>query len=210
MRGRQRPLRRSAFVSNELIEVLIMAAVAGLVLARLYAVLGRRTGAERERDPKPQPAGAAPAQVNSPLLGPMAQPESVDPSVAAIIAIDPHFDTEHFLRGAKGAYELIVKAFSARDAKTLMPLLKPQVFEVYAQAMAARPDGETGPELVRLKSSEIIDSDVENSLAQISVRFEAELADGATGLRDTNEVWLFERDLRGRDPTWLLAGVAQA
>lgn len=187
-----------------------MAAVAGLVLARLYAALGRRTGTDRERAPKPQPVGAAPASATGPLLSPMAHPESVEPSVAAIVAIDPHFDAEHFLRGAGSAYALIVKAFSSKDAQALKPLLKPQVFEAYAQAMSARPDGEEGPELVRLKTSEIVESEVENSVAQISVRFEAELADGATGVRDTKEIWVFERDLRGRDPNWMLAGVAQA
>ncbi len=197
-------------MSNELIEVLIMAAVAGLVLARLYAVLGRRAGSERERAPKPQPAGAGPARAAGPLLNPLTNQESVEPGVAAIMAVDPHFDGEHFLRGAKAAYALIVKAFSGRESGALEPLLTPQVYAVYAKAMADRAEGEGGPELVRLKSSEIVDSDVEGNIAQISVRFEAELADGATGVRDTKEVWLFERDLRARDPTWRLAGVAQA
>mgnify|MGYP003385652837 CR=1 FL=1 len=197
-------------MSNELIEVLIMAAVAGLVLARLYAVLGRRTEGDRPREPKPQPVGLGPASAAGPLLSPSASQESPEPSLAAMLAADPHFDGEHFLRGAKSAYALIVKAFSDQDAKVLQPLLTAPVFEAYAQAMAARAEGQPGPELVRLKASEIIDSDVENTMAQISVRFEAELADGAIGVRDTKEIWTFERDLRDRDPTWRLAGVAQA
>lgn len=198
-------------MSNELIEVLIMAAVAGLVLARLYAVLGRRTGAERQREPKPsQPVGAGAARVAGPLVTPSANVESPEPGTAPIVAMDPLFDRDQFLRGAKAAYAIIVKAFSSGDADTLRPLLVPQVFDAYAQVMAARREGEVGPELVRLKASEIIASDVENNLAQINVRFEAELADGDTGVRDTKEFWTFERDLRSRDPTWRLAGVAQA
>jgi predicted lipid-binding transport protein (Tim44 family) len=42
------------------------------------------------------------------------------------------------------------------------------------------------------------------------VKFEAELAEGEHGLRDTKELWTFERDTTSRDPNWRLAGVAQA
>ncbi len=42
------------------------------------------------------------------------------------------------------------------------------------------------------------------------VKFEAELAEGAHGLRDTKERWTFEREINSQDPNWRLAAVAQA
>jgi 1,6-anhydro-N-acetylmuramate kinase len=70
--------------------------------------------------------------------------------------------------------------------------------------------GGQGPELVRLKSAELIDSAVSGEIVRVSVRFEAELAEGEAGIRETRERWTFERPLRSRDPNWQLAGVAQA
>jgi hypothetical protein len=45
---------------------------------------------------------------------------------------------------------------------------------------------------------------------RVAVRFEAELAEGASGIRETRERWTFEREIRSSDPTWLLSSVAQA
>jgi predicted lipid-binding transport protein (Tim44 family) len=64
--------------------------------------------------------------------------------------------------------------------------------------------------LVRLKSADIVDSSVAGDIVRVAVRFEAELAEGAAGIRETRERWTFERDSRSRDPNWLLSAVAQA
>jgi len=199
-------VRRAAV--SEMVQILIMAAVAGVVLARLYAVLGKRTGAPPP-EPKPQPVGVG---LGSDTARAQAAPRPLDaptPGVEAVQAADPNFDPQQFLRGARGAYELIVTAFSKGDRATLQPLLTPPVFSAYAAALDQRGDA-PGPELVRLKSAELADSEVEGSMARIDVRFEAELAEGETGVRDTRERWSFERDLRAKDPTWRLAAVAQA
>jgi predicted lipid-binding transport protein (Tim44 family) len=42
------------------------------------------------------------------------------------------------------------------------------------------------------------------------VKFEAELAEGAHGVRDAREKWTFERDVRSPDPNWRLARVTAA
>jgi predicted lipid-binding transport protein (Tim44 family) len=113
--------------------------------------------------------------------------------------------------GAKGAYELIVNAYAKGDRETLSPLLTPRVFDSYSAAIAGREEkGQEGPELVRLKSAEIIDADLQDSIARVTVRFEAELAEGAHGVRDAREKWTFERDVRSPDPNWRLARVAAA
>jgi predicted lipid-binding transport protein (Tim44 family) len=106
---------------------------------------------------------------------------------------------------------MIVTAFAKGDREALKPLLNPRVFEAYAKAIDERDaTGGKGPELVRLKSAEIDDARMEGDVARVAVRFEAELAEGAYGLRDTKERWTFERDVRSRDPNWRLSSVAQA
>ncbi len=129
----------------------------------------------------------------------------------AIVRADPSFDSEHFVTGARGAYELIVNAFAKGDRDTLRGLLTSRVFDSYVAAIDAREQkGEAGPELVRLKTAEIIDADLQADTARITVRFETELAEGAHGVREAREKWTFERDIRSPDPNWRLARVSAA
>jgi predicted lipid-binding transport protein (Tim44 family) len=195
-----------------LIEILILAAVAGLVLARLYSVLGRRTGAER---PTARPA---PAQGDfRDAAPPSPAPTAIEPTGPAanglmdIQRADPGFDPAYFVTGAKAAYEMIVQAFATGDREALRPLLTPRVYAAYDKAITDREaTGDTGPELVRLKSAEIADASLSDTIARVGVKFEAELAHGLHGLRDTLEKWTFERDVRSKDPTWQLARVGAA
>jgi predicted lipid-binding transport protein (Tim44 family) len=150
----------------------------------------------------------APAQP-LPQTAPPAGPASG--GVADIARADPSFDVGHFLARARGAYELIVQAFALGDRNALRPLLTTRVFSAYDKAITEREaTGGKGPELVRLKSAEISDAQLDGQISRVSVRFEAELAEGAHGLRDTKERWTFERDVTSADPNWRLAAVSQA
>ena len=205
--------KRSKRVSNELIEILILAAVAGLVLARLYSVLGKRTGSERPSTPRPQPAQGELRDLETKPQAP-APVEATGPAAYGLTEIqraDPDFDPGHFITGARSAYEMIVGAFGSGDRAVLQGLVTARVFSAYDKAIAEREQtGEPGPELVRLKSAEIADASLTDQIARVAVKFEAELAHGLHGLRDTMEKWTFERDIRSQDPNWLLARVSQA
>lgn len=198
----------------QMIEVLILAAVAAFVLARLYSVLGRRTGAERPDLPARQGQVPDTAGRGEATARPMPVPEPVGPAVGGLgdlMRADPSFDAGYFLSGARAAYEMIVQAFARGDRETLRGLLTARVFDAYNGAITTRDAaGEKGSELVRLKAAEVVDAELRGDVAKVSVRFEAELAEGAHGLRDTREKWTFERNLRSSDPNWLLAAVAAA
>lgn len=200
-------------LDERLIEILVLAFIAGFVLFRLYTTLGRRTGAERPAEPRPAPAqGELPPE--RPAQAPLANASISGPASEGLMSIlraDPSFDSEHFVTGARGAYELIVNAFAKGDRETLRGLLAPRVFDSYAAAITSREEtGGAGPELVRLKNAEIIDADLQGEVARVTVRFEAELAEGAHGVRDAREKWTFERDVRSADPNWRLSRVAAA
>lgn len=198
-------------MSRELIEILILAAIAGVVVARLYSVLGRKTGAEPPAHTRTAPIEAGATAGPAPTIPQPAAPAPVSGPVAELQSADPSFDPGHFLGGARAAYEMIVQAFATGDRDTLRKLLTPRVFASYDKALTDREaSGGQGPELVRLKSAEIIDGGVTGDTLRVAVRFEAELAEGVAGIRETRERWAFERDIRSRDPNWLLAGVAQA
>jgi predicted lipid-binding transport protein (Tim44 family) len=196
-----------------MIELLILAFVAGFVLFRLYTTLGKRTGSERPAEPQPQPAqGRLPREPAGAPAPAAPLPVGVaGEGLMTILRADPSFEVEHFVSGARAAYELIVNAFAKGDKETLRGLLAPRVFETYAAAIARRTEtNEPVPELVRLRNAEIVEAELRGDTARVVVRFEAELAEGAHGVRDARESWTFERDVRSADPNWLLARVQAA
>jgi len=197
-------------LDQSLIEIVVLAFVAGFVLFRLYTTLGKRTGAERP--PQPAPAqGQLPREMpGAPTMPPQAASGPAGEGLLAIVRADPSFDVEHFVTGSRAAYDLIVNAFAKGDTATLRGLLTPRVYDSYEAAIAKRGEDDTGPELVRLKSAEIVEASLSGDTAQVTVKFEAELAEGAHGVRDARERWTFERNVRSSDPNWLLSRVQAA
>jgi predicted lipid-binding transport protein (Tim44 family) len=203
---------REFLLENDFIVLAVLAFIAGFVLLRLYSTLGKRTGAERPEE-RPQPAqGELPREEMNQAPRTAIKPSGpAGEGLMAIVRADPSFDVEHFVSGARSAYELVVGAFAKGDRDTLKMLLTPRVFESYTAAIGQREaKGEPGPELVRLKGAEIVDAQLTGSVARVTVKFEAELAEGAHGVRDARERWTFERDVRSNDPNWRLARVTAA
>ena len=202
----------------QVLELIIFAGLAAIVLYQLYAVLGRRVGRQPEDAPAvPTTApAAAVADVGAPAIA-----EGVAlTGVAAVKAKDPAFDVARFLGGAKGAYEMIVKAFAAGDRTQLRNLLAPEVMAGFDTAIARR-EAESRTETVEflhppradLERAEVLGAD----LARVTVRFLAEFRSRTKGPegegvedRRTAELWTFERHLKSRDPNWMLAHVDAA
>ncbi|HUK59980.1 MAG TPA: Tim44/TimA family putative adaptor protein [Stellaceae bacterium] len=202
----------------QLIDILLFAAIAGFLVFRLRSVLGRRTGLEQRRDPfqAPPPPQAQPAP--PPRLRAINGDAAPAGPAAALKAADPSFSDDAFLTGARGAFELIVKAFAAGDKATLEPLLSQEVSQSFVGAIEARRAANETMEtkLVALKSAEITDSAVEGSSGFVTVKFVSDqtnvtrAADGKVVEGDADRVdehidfWTFARSLRARDPNWML------
>jgi predicted lipid-binding transport protein (Tim44 family) len=199
----------------QLLELLILAALAAVVLYQLYAVLGRRVGRQPGDGPTPQPiARAADLDVR-----PSALEEAPSSGIAGLMARDPSFDPSRFLQGAKVAYETIVKAFASGDRDALRKLVSPLVMTGFEKAIAAR-EAEGRSESVEFTHSPRADIDggeVEGDISRARVRFLAEFRNRSKGPegeavddRRTAEVWTFERKLSSRDPNWTLVRVDEA
>lgn len=203
----------------QLLELIIFAGLAAIVLYQLYSVLGRRVGRQPDEQTAP---GAA-----SPVVRPADRPlEMADEAVslsglAAVRARDPSFDIGRFLAGAKSAYEMIVKAYATGDRSTLRPLLAPPVMASFENAMAAREtEGRSeNVEFLHPPRADLDKAEVAGAgeLAQLTVRFLAEFRNRSKGPegeavddRRTAELWTFQRNLRSRDPNWILVHVDAA
>jgi predicted lipid-binding transport protein (Tim44 family) len=201
------------------LELIIFAGLAGIVLYQLYSVLGRRVGRQPEDGSAKEAVGGAVRSADR-LVEP-ADDDGVElTGLAAVKARDPAFDVSRFLAGAKSAYEMVVKAFAEGDKATLKNLLGPEVLSSFEAAIEQRAaEGRTETvEFVHAPRADLEKADVApGDLARVTVRFLAEFRSRTKGPegegvddRRTAELWTFERALKSRDPNWLLVHVDAA
>lgn len=197
------------------LELIILAALAAVVLFQLYSVLGRRVGRGSEEASRAPLTPIDAQRMASPRTEPLPQPSGV----AALRARDPSFDVDHFMTGARAAYQMIVTAFATGDRSTLKPLLASSIMQGFEAAIQQREaDNRTETiEFLHPPRADFEGVDIKEDRAQASVRFLAELRSRAKGPegesvddRRTAEVWTFERNLKARDPNWLLVHVDAA
>jgi len=206
-----------AVMPLQVLELVIFAALAAVVLFQLYAVLGRRVGR--------QPEDAAETErLRAPTEAEARRPEETPDianltGLAALQARDPAFDVGRFLGGARVAYEMVVQAYAAADRETLRNLTSPSVYQTFDKAIALREaEGRTEKvEFLQPPRADLESADMVGNLAQVRVRFLAEFRARSTGPegeavddRRTAEVWTFERPVDSRDPNWALARVDAA
>jgi predicted lipid-binding transport protein (Tim44 family) len=197
----------------QVLEILVFAVIAGILVFRLRSVLGRRTGNERRRD-LPFSRPATPANPAPPAAANTTQP--MLPSAPDVA--DAAFDGAAFLSGARGAFEIVVEAFAAGDRAKLQPLLSPDVFRSFSDAITARERAKEKQEtkIVAVKSADIVQNRVEGGTALVTVKFVSDQilvtrdAAGAVVEGDPNhavehtDLWTFSRPTRSPDPNWTL------
>ena len=221
--------------------------VAVIVIIKLRSVLGRRTRDDETRiDQKIRTEQAQPrASQDKVVTLPRREREAIEPQVTAaanvaeaearlksfaggnpeiesgLVAIgraDHTFDVEHFLRGAKQAYEMIVTAFAEGNRKTLKDLLNRDVFEGFSAALAEREGrGEqVDQSFVGISKADLVEAELKGSSAQLTVKFLSQLISATRDragtvisgdsqkIKDVTDIWTFARDMSSRDPNWRL------
>ena len=224
------------------IYTIIFLALAVFIFLRLRNVLGQRTGSERPpydraaaRDalndgsvvPMPTPARDQPAAL-APGVEPIGSPDrwktlalpgsALAAGLDSIAAQDTTFDPQHFISGARGAYEMIVLAFANGDRRALRDLLSPEVYESFETVIKDRETHEqkTETRFVSIDKADLVGAEVRDRSAQLTVKFVSQMIsvtrDKAGAVVDGNpekvtditDVWTFARDIASRDPNWKL------
>jgi predicted lipid-binding transport protein (Tim44 family) len=221
----------------------VFLALAVFVVFRLRSVLGQRpqrdapprnrtAPAPLRRDAVGQPGNVIPLATAANDRGPRsdsaANPDRwkgfADPGsplvdgLDALEAASPGFDPGAFVSGARSAYEITVTSFAKGDRKRLRDLLSPDVLEGFSKAIADREARGEKVEmtLVSIDDAKIVDAQVKDLMAQVTVRFSSKLItatrdqagkviDGNPDkVADVTDVWTFSRDTRSPDPNWQL------
>jgi len=215
--------------NSQLLEIVLLAMIAGVILFRLYAVLGRRTGSE----PPPQEPfrltgpveKTAPSDKLIPLIAGTSAEQQAEPAATGLAAIkeaDRDFDLDHFTQGAKQAYETILVAFAAADRAVLKPLLSEEVYGAFDMAMRNREERKekTSFTFVGFKDCKLVDAELKGRLAEVTLAFTAQYISATTDsngavvegdpktVHEVTDVWTFERNVRTSDPNWMLVATS--
>jgi predicted lipid-binding transport protein (Tim44 family) len=216
-------------MGDQFLEIIFFAVLAVFIILRLRSVLGRRTGNERppsktivhsrtrqeddnvvalpERQRPAEPADVEPAETSGGKGG-----------VREVRAIDPSFDVNEFLGGARTAYDMVLSSFATGDTDTLRALLDDDVYTNFQRAIADRESrGETlETTLVAIKSADLVEARAVGRMAEVTVKFVAELVNVTRGndgeivsgdpraVQNVTDFWTFARDVRSSDPNWKL------
>jgi predicted lipid-binding transport protein (Tim44 family) len=191
---------------SQLIGILIAAMVAGVVLFRLYTVLGRRTGHEPQHEQQPARA-PAPSPLRTPAISEVLPPEGACArGLMDIELADSTFDREHFLKGARAAYEIIQKAYADADRLALRPLLSDEVYAAFEREIASRPGA--ADRLNQILDARIVGAALDGKLADITVAFRATFTGADGSPREVADHWSFARTIGASDPNWTLVATA--
>jgi predicted lipid-binding transport protein (Tim44 family) len=218
-------------MGSQMIQIIILAAIALFLILRLRSVLGTREGYEKPQELR-GPAASRPRERPFEVI----EGGSVDPDIADFIdaessagqalaamkRVDHGFNVTDFSHGARAAYEMIVMGFENGDLELLRQYLAPEVFEPFRAAIEERTvkgykleSSFAGIREVRLLDAHFNPATDEGD---ITMRFVGDLtsvvrdAEGRivegnpNEIRQQTDVWTFARTMSSDNPNWLLAG----
>lgn len=233
------------------LDIIIFAVIAAVLLFRLRKVLGERGDndppaidaaallrARQSLEKAAEKTGPVPAGLNERGAAPPAAnwaqslPDyqtvlnaTAHHRLLPLAAIDPDFQPQTFLNGAKRAYEIIVVAFAKGDLARLEPLLTPELFATFKDEVTERQERGEQLQLMlhAVKQALISDAELDGTRAFVTVDFTTEQTitlrdaqgqipqNGAPGnnqdgtLQTLHERWVFTNDLQDDETLWRLS-----
>ncbi|MEZ5854313.1 MAG: Tim44/TimA family putative adaptor protein [Hyphomicrobiaceae bacterium] len=169
-------------------------------------------------DREPASPGETTANVEAKVKSLASGNASLEAGLLAIARSDRSFDPDHFLVGARQAYEMIVTAFAEGNRKTLKTLLSKEVFDGFSAAIGERESrGDIiDQSFVGISKADITEAELKGGQSQLTVRFVSELISATRDrnggvisgdpkrIKEVVDIWTFARDVNSRDPNWKL------
>lgn len=214
-------------------DILILALIAGFILLRLRSILGEDVGFDSRSDAAPRdheekivplrpgdmPLKEHDEQEEDELTVESSLPTFLQDRIAEIKQIESSFDLEEFTQGAKGAFEMVLKAFHENDHETLKYLLADDIEDMFVEEAEKRANADTKSEttLVSIAETDIEDIELNKKRASITLNIISEQiiverdADGKIVSGDASHVervedrWTFERELGSKSPNWIVS-----
>lgn len=214
-------------MSSVPIQLIVLAGIAIFLILKLRSVLGTRDGYEPKAAAPGPDVGVKGEVIEGALDHDIIDNVSDDASRSALAAmkgLEPAFSVNEFLKGARGAYEMILMAFDKGEIDRIRAFVGDEVEQSFDTAVANRAQSGltvtstfVGVREMALASAEL---DPTAKRAEISVRFTGELiravrdASGtvvegnATAIQRQKETWTFSRVIGAGDPNWQLTATS--
>ena len=214
-------------MNSSLLQLLVLAGIAVFLILKLRSVLGTREGFEKP--PLPLEDARARPKRNFEVIegGPdrditdhVPESSASAKALAAMKQAEPAFNVSEFLKGARGAYEMILMAFERGNIEAIRPFLGDEVEASFTQAISARERAGQTVEANFLGTREITIAEAEfdhvSRSAEITVRFLGELnhtvrdksgqivEGGPNEIKRQRDAWVFSRRMGVQDPNWQL------
>jgi predicted lipid-binding transport protein (Tim44 family) len=218
------------------LELIFFVLLSAYIFYRLWSVLGQETEADKERREQKKRQFEAMIEDNVIPLPNRHTKERVSDieekdlksgvreALRLLREHDPSFSFSHFLKGAKGAYEMVSDAFVKGDLETLKLLLLPKVYEAFTQEVEDRRRRGESYE-VTIERFDRVDVDaieIHGEEAFITVRFRTrqimvtknsagEIIENQAKISiPVTEIWTFSRVIGSQEPNWYLSRTQNA
>jgi predicted lipid-binding transport protein (Tim44 family) len=214
-------------MSSSIIQLLVLAGIAVFLILKLRSVLGTREGFEKPplplEDIRPQPRRGFEVIEGGPdrdIADHVADGSPAAKALAAMKLAEPGFSVGEFLKGARGAYEMILMAFEKGDLASIRAFLSDEVAASFAEVIEAREKQGLSIEshFIGLRELALQDAtfDRDSREGEVTVRFVAELTSvvknaagevvegSPTESKRQRDVWTFARRMGSEDPNWHL------
>ena len=188
-----------------LIDIILLAMLAGFIILRLRNILGRKTGHQG----KP---------MNRYFPKRMEVIKDIENNNAIKSNNVGEEAKKQFLKGAEIAYEQIIISFAKGDKKTLKPLLEKEMFNRFSDVIDERKSKQLTSEttFIGLKSAKILEFKKIENIYKVTVNFVSEIITcvkdknnqiiegNPDAIKTVNDVWRFAKNMWSQDPTWYL------
>ena len=200
------------------IDILIFAVIAIFLIFRLRSILGTKEGFEKSEN-RTLTESTKDNVINFKSKSSDTVSESLNGSgFQELGKLDPTFKEDEFLSGAKAAFPLILNSFSDGDLGSLRRYVGFDLYEEFSNAIHQR--DAAGEKLKinieKINDIQLLDAEVSNGIASVTVKFNSvqtrlltdandiEIEDDSASNESVDDIWVFERDIKSKDPNWKL------
>ena len=219
------------------IDILILAMIAVFIINRLRNVLGKKTGNESDivekftqrknafNESEPDSvSNQKVAKLNNNVKKNHHSNKKINSVINEILKIDDKFEISTFCSGAKKAFEYILTEYSSNNLKALERLVSKNIYKAFEDQINMRAKNKEKLEItvISVKDPEIKSVNLEKKyIAYFKLLFDSEqvqvtknsndeVIDGDNNqILQIKEIWTFSKNLKSKDPNWILEEIEE-
>ena len=218
------------------IDILILAMIAVFIINRLRNVLGKKTGNESDivekftqrkstfNESEPDSVSDQKGKLNNSVTKNLHSNKKINSVINEILKIDSNFDIDSFCDGAKKAFEYILTEYSANNLTALEKLVNKNIYKTFENQINLRTNNKEKLEItvISVKNPEIKSVNLEkkhvayfkllfdSEQVQVTKNSNDEVIDGDSNqILQIKEIWTFSKNLKSKDPNWILEEIEE-